>query len=133
MKFNIDKNIDSIVEAFALDAIEVASNNFEINLDWTEESVENVENILDVMHKSLLEESPSDDDIWYFSKMFGSYLGEVYCRNHKAKWGMITNEGESYPGLETSNKVLYWPWSKVFNRIKNGNEDNVFDYYNLIK
>ena len=62
-------------------------------------------------------------------KMFGSYIGEVYRRNHKATWGMITLNNESFPGLESSHKELFWPWSKVFKRITAGDEENVWHYY----
>jgi hypothetical protein len=132
INFINDDSVASIVEAFALDAIDVARDNFEVKLDWSEKSIKKVEDILDRLHKSLKKASPTDDSIWTFSKIFGSYIGEVYCRNHKASWGMVTLNDESFPGLEGSNKALFWPWSKVFNRIKYGDQDNVWYYYEMI-
>jgi hypothetical protein len=129
MNFTNDDNVKTIVEAYALDAVDVARDNFGIKLDWSENSVKEVEAILDMLNKSLQKAPPPNDSLWSFSKMFGSYIGEVYRRNHKATWGMITLNNESFPELESSHKELFWPWSKVFKRITAGDEENVWHYY----
>jgi hypothetical protein len=46
---------------------------------------------------------------------------------------MFTWDGESFPGLQSKkNPNNFWPWGKVQNRIKNGEEDNVQQYYHLL-
>ena len=39
MNFTNDDNVKTIVEAYALDAVDVARDNFGIKLDWSENSV----------------------------------------------------------------------------------------------
>ena len=133
MHFTEDKNISQITEAYALDAIDVARNNFGVILDWSEKSIKDIESILDLLHQKNLENPPPEEMILKFSKVFGSYVGEIYRRNHGGKWGVVTMDGESFPGLQGEDrKQIIWPWGKVNNRIKNGSEDNVWDYYQLI-
>ncbi len=64
------------------------------------------------------------------AKVLGSYVGEVFRRNHGATWGMVDLEGQSFPGLKASGQAgLFWPWGRVQNRIRNGPQDNVWQYY----
>jgi len=133
MEFTPDHKIQEIAEHYAGDAVSFALKQFKITLDWSDESIKEVEFILDYMHKQALKDKPSDDEIFSFAKGFGSYIGEVYRRNHGAEWGMFTWEGESFPGLQSKqNPNNFWPWGKVQNRIKNGEEDNVQQYYHLL-
>ncbi len=64
-----------------------------------------------------------------FAKAFGSYVGEVYRRNHGATRSIVTLGGHNFPGLRTTSGVNFWPWGRAFNRITKGSEDNVSDYY----
>lgn len=133
MEFTPDHKIQEIAEHYALDAVSFALSHFKITLDWSDESIKEVESILDSMHKQALKDKPSDDEIFLFAKTFGSYIGEVYRRNHSAEWGMFTWDGESFPGLQSKqHSVDFWPWGKVQNRIKHGEEDNVQLYYYLL-
>jgi hypothetical protein len=76
---------------------------------------------------------PSEDQILQFSKMFGSYVGEVFRRNHGARWGMVTVGGDTLPGMEANkSRSRFWPWGRVQDRLVNGAEDNVWHYYQLL-
>ena len=70
-----------------------------------------------------------------FAKMFGSYVGEVYRKNHGATWGMVEMSGQSFPGLKAElDGTLFWPWGRARNRLTDGAENNVWHYYSeLIK
>ena len=60
-----------------------------------------------------MEPPPSDEQIVTFAKMLGSYVGEVFRRNHGADWGMVDIDGDPIAGLRAvKSAILFWPWDK---------------------
>jgi len=86
------------------------------------------------MHSSYAssDPTPTDEKVMSFAKVFGSYVGEVYRHNHGGDWGMVTVDGRRFPGLRTMSGTDFWPWMRAFNRIKEGPEDNIADYYKAL-
>jgi hypothetical protein len=69
----------------------------------------------------------TDEQVLQFAKLFGSYIGEVFRRNHGGRWGIVTLEGASFPGFEAAADAgRFWPWGRVQNRLRNGAQDNVW-------
>jgi len=132
MSFKPDANIQKVAEAYANDAVDFARNLFKVQLDWTEQSIEKVESVLAIMHQKTLTDKPTEEQIYDFAKGFGSYIGEVYRRLHGGEWGIVTLEGEQFPGMSTKTGVEFWPWGRVQNRIVDGAENNVWHYYQLL-
>ena len=131
--FTEDSKIQQIAEAYALDAIDFAKDNFKLKLDWSDASISQIESMLDVFHKQMATSKPSDEQIFQFAKMFGSYVGEVFRRNHGAKWGIINLQGQEFPGLNANGTGgLFWPWGRAQNRMSNGPEDNMWHYYQVL-
>jgi hypothetical protein len=132
--FVVDPNIQKIAEAYALDAVDLAKIQFNIKLDWSDGSIENVEKALVKMHASYAATTPrpTQEQVMSFAKAFGSYVGEVYRRNHGGKWGIISLNEQKFPGLRTNAGANFWPWARVANRITDGDENNVFDYYQVL-
>jgi hypothetical protein len=131
--FTPDPKIQQVAEAYALDAVDFAKDNFRRTLDWSDKSIGDIEAILGVFHDQLAEAKPDENAIWGFAKMFGSYIGEVYRRNHGAAWGIVQLQGQEFPGMKaTHGDKTFWPWGKVHNRLVNGSEDNVLFYYRVL-
>jgi hypothetical protein len=132
--FVADLNIHKIAEAYALDAVDLAKSQFGIQLDWSDASIANVEKALVKMHASYIATTPrpTQEQMMSFAKGFGSYVGEVYRRNHGGEWGMVSLSGQKFPGLRTKAGTNFWPWGRVANRITDGDENNVFDYYQVL-
>jgi hypothetical protein len=129
MQFSEDARCQEIAEACALNAVDFARDNMKLTLDWTEQSIQRLESILDVFSRRLSQAKPTDEDVRGFSRMWGSYLGEVFRKNHGAAWGLLTQGDQSFPGMRATSGALFWPWGRVENRIRNGPEDNVWHYY----
>jgi hypothetical protein len=128
--FTVDDKISKIAEAYSLDAVDMAARNFKTKLDWTDDSIALVEGILAKLHGSLSSgQRPPEDTIWTFAKAFGSYVGEVFRKNHGGDWGMVTHDGQTFPGMRWKSDVLFWPWGRVHQRIVAGVENNVLHYY----
>src|SRR5579864_3546140 len=117
--FTPDPKIAKIAEAYAQDAIDLAAGSFGTKLDWTDASIAKVEAILANLRASMPTPKPPDEVIWNFAKGFGSYIGEVFRKNHGGEWGTITEGTNSYPGIRWNNgkETLFWPWGRVHKRI----------------
>ena len=128
-----DQKIQQIAEAYALDTVDFADKNFDVELDWSDDSIAQIEEILAIFHDQISTSKPSQDQILHFSKLFGSYIGEVFRRNHGATWGMVTLQGQSFPGLKADGSAgLFWPWGRAQNRLTDGPSDNVWHYYQVL-
>ena len=133
MAFVQDEKIQQTATAYALDAIDFAQDYFQITLDWSDESVRYVESILDRFHRDLPTANPSEQTIYQFAKMFGSYVGEVLRRNHAAQWGLVTAGGETFPGMYSKHMDLeFWPWGKVHCRLRDGPEHDIWFYFHIL-
>lgn len=127
--FQIDPKIQQVAEAYCQDAVELAKNNFGVALDGSEDSVREVERLLDRLSNTLPIEKPDEATIWLFSKAFGSYVGEMMRTHHGGSWGMMSLGDETFPAVLLPGGMCCWPWARVHNRLLNGYEDNVWHYY----
>ena len=106
MKFEENKDIAHNAEIYALSAIDFAKDHYNITLDFSDDSIKKVEEILDHLHKSSLTEKPTDEKKWKMAKVFGSYIGEVFRRNHGAKWGLMQYGDEEFTGMEMDTSLF---------------------------
>jgi hypothetical protein len=130
MKFEPSEDITEIAKAYALDAVDFAKIHFNIKLDFSDSSIKDIENILANLHERLKIDKPKEEDIYRVAKIFGSYLGEVYIKNHGGQWGIINSGNkDNYVGILANNGSLFWSWGRAYNRLINGSEDNINHYY----
>ncbi len=130
MSFIPDEKIQKIAEAYALDACDFLRDHFRIMLDWSDASIQHIESALDTFHREMPKARPTEAQVMGFAKMFGSYIGEVYRKNHGAAWGVVEMNGQRFPGLKAeSSDTTFWPWGRVRNRLVDGAENNVWHYY----
>lgn len=132
---------NDMMEAYAQDAVDFARERFQLNLDYSEESLQQIERILGQLHETipkgvfakLFKHGPSDTQIRQMAKMWGGYVGEVIRRRWGGQW---STESEAQPGgvitLQIGGSEIYPP-AKVFKRLTNGPEDNVWHYYQVLK
>lgn len=132
--FTADPKIHKVAEAYAQDAVDFSKNQFGIKLDWTDASIANVESALAKMHQSYISTTPrpTEEQVMSFAKGFGSYIGEVYRRNHGGEWGIVDLGGQQFPGIKSKSGTSFWPWGRALNRITQGPENNVADYYKAL-
>jgi hypothetical protein len=131
--FEADPRIQQIAEAYSLDMVDFAEQRFGMGLDWSDESIRQVEQIAVALHENYKKSRPTAEQLAHFYKMLGSYIGEVFRKNHQAEWGWITLEGKRFPGMQHKASSLFWPWGKAQNRIINGPEDNLWRYYQYLR
>ncbi|WP_186420069.1 hypothetical protein [Bosea sp. CS1GBMeth4] len=129
--FSADPKVRAMTEAYSLDAVDHAKAHFGIELDWSERSVEAVEQLLAQMNRMYVGSNPrpSEEEISAVAKAYGSYVGEVYRRHHGAEWGTMTIEGGSFPAVQAKSGAVFWPIGKALKRIKDGPAENIAFYY----
>jgi hypothetical protein len=133
---------DDMMAAYAQDAVDFAKAQFQIDLDFSEASVEKVEAILGQLHGTLPKgfmgklfgKKPSLEQIRQMGMVLGGYVGEVMRREWGGRWKM---ESDAFPGQKVATLQIggtdLWPHFKAGKRIQNGPEDNVWHYFQLIK
>ncbi len=133
MSFTPDENIQKIAEAYSRDACDFFRDKLRITLDWSDGSIQQIESVLNKFHHQTKVEKPTAEIIMGYAKAFGSYVGEVYRKNHGATWGMVEMNGQKFPGLKAEiDGTLFWPWGRAQNRIVDGAENNVWHYYSQL-
>ncbi len=129
--------INDMMVAYAEDAVDFARCNFAVDLDYSNQSIERIENIAarlyDTKPKGLLgrlfRKGPSDDQIQSICKMLGGYIGEVYRRSKGGDWA-INQEFQAIGIL--ADETWIFPPAKVYKRLTNGAEDDLWVYFRVM-
>jgi len=119
----------SKLEKFAEQAVMDGWQRHKIALDFSTNSVQSLERMLDVMNRSPQFQVFSDKDKHAEAMIAGAYLGEVIRRNHNGRWGVHSEAaGEfSFPVHFDTRQAFPIMW--CLKRLVNGREDNVWHKY----
>jgi hypothetical protein len=111
---------------FAADMVVTAKKYFEATLDYSEDSLEEVERIVGGFH----EEGLALDDVAATLFGLGCYVGEVFVRQAGGTWRAATQEEiENHYGVPLivvlSDSLTANPIGKLIKRLEEGDEHNV--------
>jgi hypothetical protein len=123
------ESITAMAGSYAEQAVQKA-REFNAQLDYSENSLMEVEAIL----AQLARQTPEGDAAGEACKMWGSYLGEVVRRRFGGEWSVETYPGKQFATLTLSiggNKLF--PTMKIHRRLTQGEDDNVWSFYKMIK
>jgi hypothetical protein len=127
------KTAGEFTQFLATMAVSDAKENNHIFLDYTPESIQNVENILGGLHDQYVK-NPSSVSANGLGSAYGAYIGEVIRRSEAgARWERddpVAGE-KSYP-FHWGGRVSF-PMTWCYDRIVNGPEDNVWVKYQALK
>ncbi len=117
-------------QKMCVSAIEYA-NEFNKKLDYSENSITYLEEILDWYSKDISISKPTENQIWSMAIIFGSYLGETLLKNGLTKKGFVWGKEASsnVPLLIKDDGSYLTPNDKVYKRLVNGSEDSVVSFY----
>jgi hypothetical protein len=130
------QNYDSVAamaNSYAEEAVQLG-REFHVQLDYSENSVMEVETILARLAGEMPTRNPSAEELSEMCKVWGSYLGEVVRRRFGGHWSI-----ESYPGKQFATLTLtvsgnkLFPSMKVHRRLNEGESDNVWAFYRMVK
>jgi hypothetical protein len=117
-----------MAKAYAESAVTTARNS-QVLLDYSEESLKQLESILEG-----LAEKAQPEGLEEVCKMWGSYLGEVVRRRFGGEWTIETYPGKAFATLTLSvNGNKLFPTMKVHRRLTQGRDDNVWSFYTMVK
>lgn len=143
-------SIDEMTRDFAQAAVEMA-RAMDVHLDYSEQSLERVEQILSRLHdeardwriaesanRAISETStsggPSASQMDEMCKLWGSYLGEVVRRRWGGEWSIETYPGAAFATLAlTVTAGTLYPSMKVFRRLTQGDGENVWNFYQTVR
>ena len=122
------------MEVYAKEAVSLSQATMGQKLDFTEESIKTVENILGRYHseKERAGAHASPKIVDQVCQIYGAYIGEVMRRNYGGEWMLddTFSPGTKIPALRM-NQLQTSPSAKVYKRIMNGSEDDVWFYYQV--
>jgi len=137
--------VADFMKAYAQKAIELARERYDVELDLSEKSLEDVERILGKMYKqrpkglraffNRNKKDPIEQEMPLIMHAFGGYIGEVITRNiTKGTWRI---DYDRYPDeavvVLKLNETEMFPAIKVCQRLFYGRDDNILNYYDRLK
>jgi hypothetical protein len=126
-------SVEAMVLAYADQAVALA-REFHAQLDFSDNSIMEVEAILSGLAQDMPASKPSDDDVSEICKVWGSYLGEVVRRRFGGQWSIETYPGKQFATLTLNlNGNKLFPSIKVHRRLTEGESDNVWTFYQMVK
>jgi hypothetical protein len=145
-------SIDAMMRDFAEAAVEMA-RAMDIELDYSEQSLERVEQILARLHAEAQDwriaaeasralaadgspgvAGPNASQMDDMCKLWGGYFGEVVRRHWGGEWSIETYPGAAFATLTlsvTAGKLF--PSMKVYRRLTEGEGDNVWKFYQSVR
>ena len=120
-------DLGAMMEGYAQAAVDVARDEFEMELDFTADSVDVLDDILVVVS-----ESP-ERDLDFEVRLWGSYLGEVLRRRYAGGWEMTQYPGGTVavPAVDVRGSRLF-PLMKVYRRLTLGEEEDLRSFFTMV-
>ena len=114
-----------MMEVFAIDAVHAARSSHGFDLDYSSDSLRDLDQILERAHKTL---RMPEDMFFAFPDMWGGYLGEVIRRKWGGQW-LIPSDGpfKDQISLAVRGETISPPM-QVLRRVTNGDEANLPSY-----
>jgi hypothetical protein len=126
-------SVDSMIDTYAQKAVIIA-REFNARLDYSENSLMELENILSQLALDLPPGGSSNDEVTEMCKMWGCYFGEVVRRRFGGEWSIGTYPGKQFATLTLTvagNKLF--PSMKIHRRLTEGEAENVWSFYKMVK
>ena len=120
-------DLGAMMEGYAQGAVELARTDFRKVLDFSADSVDELDDILVVVG-----ESP-ERDLDFEVRLWGSYLGEVLRRRYAGGWEMTQYPGGTVavPAVDVRGSRLF-PLMKVYRRLTVGEEEDLRSFYTMV-
>ena len=132
-KFNKTIEIETLARKNSDTAVNYAKS-FQKKFDYSPNSINDLEEILEYYSKDIFKSHPTENQIWSMALIFGSYLGEVMLKNGLFKKGFTWGKDDTsnIPLLFDDNGSYIAPNDKVYKRLVNGIGDNIVSFYEVI-
>jgi hypothetical protein len=119
------ESLAAMMTAYAEEAVRVAWQDHRRRLDFTESSIEVLEQLLD---------GQAAADLEFQSRLWGSYFGEVIRRRFDGEWELTQHPGggvSAVPTLLVRGARLY-PQMKIYRRLTLGKAEDLSAFYAMV-
>lgn len=130
--FAIDEQLQKNARVWAEEFIEFAAEKYQVTLDWSLVSIKFLDEIGDDLHRTYVKETPPEEEIVPVARALGSYVAEVYRIHNGGSWGWVDLETGSFPALQSRHGATFLPLAKALDRIKTGDDPDIWEYYQLL-
>jgi len=133
-----DVTISDVMRAYAADAVAFAKRRFQMELDYSENSLADIDRVLADYTKSglVVEERLTPEQMekhWIFCKMLGGYVGEVIIRNMGGTWQMKDiDENSSSVALLAAGRIEGSPPQAVWRSLTELYKGGMASYYRTL-
>ena len=131
-KFEVDEQLQKNARGWAEEFIQFAAAQYQVDLDWSLVSIKYIDEMGDDLHRTYVEENPPDEQIVPVARALGSYVAEVFRIHNGGAWGWVELETGSFPAIQASNGAAFLPLAKALDRIKTGDDPDIWEYYQLL-
>lgn len=127
----LNKSIQTRMEEYAKEAVRKAKSDFRIELDYTIDSVENVNSILNQIHDTNSAAPAEPKQLSKTVLLWGSYVGITLQKKYGGEWKADSKEAGSntYP-LCFANGFEAIPIKWCLRHIRQGPADPIIDKFN---
>ena len=127
-----EQTLEAMVAGLADDAVKLG-REFKLHLDFSEATLEPVEDLLARFADELPTKRPSSDEVDQMCRVWGAYFGEVVRRKFGGEWAIEPYPGERFATLTLNVRgAKLFPTIKVFRRLTQGAGESVWDFYQAI-
>jgi hypothetical protein len=114
-------------------AVDAARNVEGIELDFSPESLPEVDRIIGAFHAERLRPDQVGETVF----SFGCYVGEVFVRHHAGRWVMPKRSWFGFGGsdmmlVEMPNGVVCNPIGKAFKLLEQGESESLTYFYQVM-
>ena len=138
-----EKDMNKEMAVTAEEAVRTAKEQFGITLDYSENSVKNVEEILTRIYKQLHpnifkhlfgggQEPITEQQLEEITHLWGAYIGEVIRRHQGGSWSWVEWEKVPLAALKIGDDITVFPPNKVKKRLTCGDSDKLDFYYSAL-
>jgi hypothetical protein len=128
------ENVDQYMVSLSAQAVERASSSYGITLDYSPDSVKQVETMLATKYELQKTHPMTEQEIADAAHLWGAYIGEVIKHIHPAHWVRDSEVAgkDAIPLVYEDKSGESYPCAWVYHRLKNGEEDNVWVKFHFI-
>lgn len=102
----------TLMQELAGDAVKYAAEEFNIELDFSKESLFLLDQLMTALADRQLEQKHSDEMLFTLCNILGAYVGEVFIRNIGGQWHQ-NEESEDAPYLCVNHAGKDFPFASV--------------------
>ena len=114
----------------AAELVRFARAELGLRLDWSDASVAQIERLATELGKDLRREGGKLSEVDSLVRLLGSYVGEVYRRNHGGSWGEADFGGQRRVALRPEKGgALLWPAERIRQRLRQGAGSRLVAHY----